>query len=75
MDYPDYYSSYETTTKDHELYDGEYDYFPYSSNDVDYFYNDNHKELNEYESEETSSHFSMRPIYNFPKPKRKHHFR
>ena len=75
MDYPDYYSSYETSIRDHELYDGEYDYYPHSSSEIDYFYNDNSQEFKEYDSRETSSHFSMKPNYFYPRPKRKHHFR
>ena len=50
MDYPDYYSSYETTIRDHELYDSEYDYYPYSSREHEYFYNDNSQEFSEYDS-------------------------
>ena len=75
MDYPEYYSSLETTTQDHALYDSEYRYDPYSSYEVDYFYNDNPQPSYEYESEDRPSHFSTRPKYFYPKSKRKHHFR
>ena len=75
MDFSEYYSSYVSTAKDNELHDAEYDYYPYSSNEIDYLYNDNPQHSYEYETDGSPTHFSTKPKYLYPKSKRKHHFR
>ena len=74
MDFSEYYSSYETTSKD-EFYDREYDYHPYSSNEIDYLYHETPQRSYEYESDDRPTHFSTKPKYLYPKSKRKQHFR
>ena len=70
-DVTDYYANYEVSPSEHELYENEYDYpRPYSSDEIDYFYNDNPYRPNSESDYKDTFPFDINHFY--PKTKRKH---